>query len=120
MSYDVSLLHPVTRATLMLEQPHHMRGGTYQVGGDSHARLNVTFNYHPHFARAFNTAEGLRSLNGMLAAESIPLIRNAMGRLLDNVLDDYWTPTDGNAKAVLFQLLALAQMRPDGIWEVVD
>ena len=120
MSYDVSLLHPVTRATLMLEQPHHMRGGTYQVGGDIHARLNVTFNYHKHFARALNTAEGLRSLNGVSAAESIPLLKQAAGSLLDNVDPDYWAATEGNVKAVLLQLLSLARMRPDGIWEVVD
>ena len=30
--------------------------------------------------------------------------------------DDYWTATEGNAKRPLLQLLAMAKMRPDGIW----
>ena len=30
---------------------------------------------------------------------------------------DYWLPTRTNAIRPLYQLLALAQMRPDGVWE---
>lgn len=32
--------------------------------------------------------------------------------------DDYWLPTAGNALKPLYQLKAMAQLRPDGIWEV--
>lgn len=30
--------------------------------------------------------------------------------------EDYWEPTAGNAIKPLYQLIAFAQMRPDGIW----
>ena len=30
----------------------------------------------------------------------------------------YWLPTRENAIRPLYQLLAFAQMRPDGVWEV--
>lgn len=118
MSYDIELIHPVTRATLLLDAPHHMRGGTYPVGGETHARLNVTYNYAKAFSKAFNNPEGVKILNGKSAAESIQLIKDALPLLADNVTEDYWEPTEGNAKSVLTQLLALAYMRPDGIWEV--
>ena len=31
--------------------------------------------------------------------------------------DDYWEPTAANALRPLYQLMALAQMRPDGVWD---
>lgn len=34
----------------------------------------------------------------------------------DEVSGDYWEPTEGNAKRALLQLLAMARMRPDGVW----
>ena len=37
MSYDISLTDPVTGETLELDTPHHMRGGTYAVGGTTEA-----------------------------------------------------------------------------------
>ena len=51
MSYDLSLLDPVTREVLTLDEPHQMRGGTYQEGGTREARLNVTYNYAPILLR---------------------------------------------------------------------
>ena len=35
----------------------------------------------------------------------------------DDVSSNYWEPTEGNAKAALLKLIALAEMRPDGIWD---
>lgn len=29
----------------------------------------------------------------------------------------YWEATEGNAKRALLQLLAMARMRPDGVWD---
>ena len=34
MSYDISLVDPVTKETLIMDSPHQMRGGTY--GSVSH------------------------------------------------------------------------------------
>ena len=53
----------------------------------------------------------------MTGAESIPVLQKAIANLGDDTDPDYWKATDGNAKRPLCQLLAMAQMRPDGIWD---
>ena len=120
MSYDLGLCDPLTGNELELDAPHQMKGGTYQVGGCSRAHLNVTYNYSPHLYRVIAGENehdgGLRLLYGKTGAESIPILENAITQLADDVDDDYWEPTEGNAKRALKQLLALAQMRPDGVW----
>jgi hypothetical protein len=52
----------------------------------------------------------------MTGADSIPILEKAIAQLGDDVDEDYWEPTEGNAKRALSQLLALAKMRPDGVW----
>ena len=135
MSYDISLTDPMTGQTLQLDAPHHMRGGTYAVGGTTDAHLNVTGNYATHYYRVFpprpvrediegdqnnagdgGTVGGIRSIYGLSGAASIPVLQSAIAQLGDDVHPDYWEPTEGNAKRALTQLLALAQMRPDGVW----
>jgi hypothetical protein len=131
MSYDIQLVDAVTGETLELDAPHHMRGGTYAVGGTTEAHLNVTYNYCPQFSRVFEprattAAErhdwgrekfsGVRTIYGMTGAESLPVLDRAISMLADDVDPDYWKPTDGNAKRALVQLRALAAMRPDGVW----
>lgn len=131
MSYDIELQDPVTKEVLQLDSPHHMRGGTYCVGGEIEASLNVTYNYAPHFRRVFGDDNveltqfeaifgggetGIRRLYGTSGANSIPVLEKAIAMLGDDVDDDYWKPTEGNAKRALVQLLALAKMRPDGVW----
>lgn len=133
MSYDISLTDPVTGQTLELDTPHQMKGGTYAVGGTTEAHLNVTWNYARHYDRVFKsvpllpgvdphhannsgTVGGIRSIYGLTGAESIPVLKQAIDQLGDDTHYDYWEPTEGNAKRALAQLLALAQMRPDGVW----
>lgn len=115
MSYDISLFDPVTHEELEVEVSHHIRGGTYQIGGTQRAWLNITYNYGPFFRKVFGP-DGVRSIYGMTGAESIPVLKEAISKLGDDVSDDYWEPTEGNAKRALYGLLALAQMRPDGVW----
>lgn len=117
MSYDISLVDPVTRETLSLDAPHHMRGGTYPVGGSTEASLNVTYNYGMHLRAAFNSDKGIRTIYGMSGAESLPILERAISELDDDVDPDYWKSTQGNTKRALTQLLALAKMRPDGVWD---
>lgn len=117
MSYDISLIHRVGRMPLRLSEPHHMHGGTYAVGGEHRATLNITYNYAPSFQKAFGCREGVRSMYGLSGAESIPILKAAIAGLGDDVDPDYWKHTEGNAKSALFQLMALAIMRPDGEWE---
>lgn len=116
MSYDIELQDPITKETLQLDDPHHMRGGTYCIGGTTDAHLNVTYNYGQHF---YNTMgeKGIRTIYGMTGADSIPVLESAIAKLADDVVDNYWEPTEGNAKRALMQLLALAKMRPDGVWD---
>jgi hypothetical protein len=134
VSYDIELVDPVTREVLQLDEAHHMRGGTYCPAGTTDARLNVTYNYAPHFYRVFgdkadeketscfgqmfaSNGSGIRRLYGMTGAQSLPVLDAAIAKLGDDVDPDYWRATEGNAKRALMQLRALAAMRPDGIWD---
>lgn len=136
MSYDIDLVDPITKETLQLDSPHHMKGGNYVLGGTTEASLNVTYNYAPRFHRVFESLDkprpnapdwmfkhgddsqirGIRTLYGLTGAESLPVLDRAISMLGDDVHPDYWKPTDGNAKRALTQLRALASMRPDGVW----
>ena len=79
--------------------------------------LNVTYNYCGHFRRVM-PPKGLRGLDGMMAADSIPILEKGIAHLGNDVDDNYWEPTEGNAKKALYVLLALAKLRPDGVWEI--
>ena len=54
----------------------------------------------------------------MMAADSIPVLEKGIAQLGNDVDDNYWEPTEGNAKKALYGLLALAKLRPDGVWEI--
>jgi hypothetical protein len=116
MSYDISLKCPVTKQTLITEVAHDMRGGIYQAGGCNELWLNVTYNYSSHFYLVMGE-KGIRTIYGLTGAESIPVLLAAMGQLKDDADDDYWEATEGNAKLALTKLLAMARLRPDGIWD---
>lgn len=115
MSYDIELVDPVTREVLQLDHAHHMRGGTYALGGSTEAHLNVTYNYGKHYYRVLGE-QGIRTIYGKTGAESIPILKEGADKLSNDVHDNYWEPTEGNAKRALMQLIALATMRPDGVW----
>ncbi|WP_455136358.1 hypothetical protein [Thermophilibacter sp.] len=116
MSYDIKLIDPVTHEVINFDEPHDMRGGNYCVGGTTEAWLNVTYNYGKFYRRVLGE-DGIRSIYGMTGAESIPVLEEAASKLGDDVSDDYWEATEGNAKRPLLQLAAMARMRPDGIWD---
>lgn len=116
MSYDISLVHPVTREALHADEPHHLRGGTYALGGTTLLELNVTYNYAQILYGVLGE-KGIRRLYGMTGVESIPILIGAIEQLGNDVDKDYWEPTEGNVKVALQQLLALARMRPDGVWD---
>ena len=124
MSYDLGLKDPVTGETLELDAPLQMEGGTYAIGVCSTAEIDITYNYSGHYKRVFGSMGngrycGIRCIYGMTGAESIPILEQAISMLGDDVNEDYWEPTEGNAKHALYQCLALAQLRPDGVWEGV-
>lgn len=133
MSYDISLHDPVTKETIEFENPHFMRGGTYAMDGTTEAWLNITYNYAQWYYRAEALGDdGIRAIYGLTGAESIPILRKAIVGLeslnedlsederqeyLAKEVSGYWLPTRENAIKPLYQLLAMAQMRPDGIWD---
>lgn len=116
MSYDIYLNDPISGETLQLDIPHQMKGGTYQVGGTTECHLNITYNYAPSYYKTLGD-KGIRAIYGMTGAESIPILQKAIAQLGDDCDPNYWKHTEGNAKKPLLQLIALAQMRPDGVWD---
>ena len=117
MSYSISLVDPVTKETLELDEPHFMRGGTYAVNGTKELWLNITYNYGPIYYRPDILGKnGIRAIYGLSGADSISILETAAAALNDDVHPDYWLATEGNAKRSLLQLLAMAKLRPDGIW----
>lgn len=115
MSYSIDLLEPVTRNVIELDHPHFIRGAQYAVGGTTKLTLNVTYNYGKIYYHLFGE-QGIRFLYDKSAHETIVPLQEAIAKLKDDVDDNYWNATEGNAKQALISLLTFAQMRPDGIW----
>ena len=118
MGWDVILVDPVTKEELFTEEKHQIQGGTYAVGGTNKLWVSITYNYSKFYYATFPEGKGLNWLSGKLAAETIPVIREAINKLGNDVTNRYWDATEGNAKQSLYKLLALAQLRPDGMWEL--
>ena len=78
MSYDISLVDPVTKETLEADFVHHITGGSYTIGGTRKLELNVTWNYCKFYYgdKAFGD-KGIKSLDGMTGAESIPILKKS-------------------------------------------
>lgn len=116
MSYDIRLVDPITKEGLHTQEPHQMGGGTYALGGTTELWLNVTYNYSAHFVKTLGP-DGIRAIYGKTGAQSIPMLEQAISQLKDTASHNYWEPSEGNAKRALCQLLAMARLRPDGVWD---
>lgn len=138
MSYDIYLCDPATKETIELDVPHQIHGGMFAVGGTTELWLNITYNYarwyymEGVFSEKDGENKGIRTIYGLNGAQSIPILKNAISALEscqedigederkdyeNHGLTGYWMPTRANAIKPLYQLLAFAQMRPDGIWD---
>lgn len=118
MGYYIELVDQDSGETLQLDQPHHMKGSIYCIGGSCEASLSVTYNYGQFYLDAFGNEEGIRTIYGLTGAESIPVLKQAIANMGDEKpTGKYWEGNRGDAKRPLRQLLALAQMRPDGLWQ---
>jgi hypothetical protein len=96
----------------------HEEGGTYVAGGTDEACVSVTTNYTRHFVDALG-GESLREfLQDRKAADAIPGLEAGVGKLGTERGDDYWTPTPGNAGAVLALLLRWARQHPEAVFYV--
>jgi archaellum component FlaF (FlaF/FlaG flagellin family) len=122
MSWDFYLCDSVSKEVLTIDSPHFMFGGTYCPNGTNQLHLNITYNYskviNPAMFDVPQEETYAKVFNGKSALETIPLLNKAISNLSDNTDEDYWNPTEGNAKRALIQLLTIAKMRPDGIWQV--
>ena len=124
MSWDFDLCDPVTKKVLETEEKHEIKGGTYCVGGTTEMALNVTYNYSDIINKKMKVLgigdkhEYAYYLNGKTGVETIEPLKKIIASLKDDVDEDYWKPTEGNAKRALCGLLAFAQMKPDGVWRV--
>lgn len=116
MSYDINLVDPITKETIKFDMPHQIKGGNYAVGGTTEAWLNITYNYSEHFYRTMGK-KGIRTIYGLTGAKAIPILKKAVAKLGDDIDDDYWKPTQGNAKQALLGLLSFAQIQPNGIFQ---
>lgn len=116
MSYDIYFCDPISKETIILNEPHFMSGGTYAIGGTKEMWLNITCNYYKNY---FPHGLNIPDLNGKTAADVIPELDRVIGLLGDDTDPDYWKPTDGNAKRALIQLRTMAKMRPDAVIKVV-
>lgn len=119
MSWSFDLCDPVTKKVLSTEKKHFMHGATVCVGGDTAMTLDITYNYSDIINKVIGHGVGFAELFvGKTGAESIPILKDGISKLSDDVDDDYWKATEGNVKRALSMLLAFAEMRPDGVWSV--
>ena len=125
MSYDCYVNFKKNNEHVVFPQKHELIGGTFALGGNDEAWLNVTFNYHKSFVKAFENDEGLNLLIGMDLKPSLELLDKAIKNLGDEPpVDDYWAATDGNAKVALVNLKSLGELAleyfPDEemVWEI--
>ncbi len=119
MSCDVNLTNPIMHETLEIDYKHSIHGGTYQIGASKYIWLNVAYNYAEIYARndVFGL-NGVRILNGMTGAESIPILQKAIDSLKKEVHRDYWKTTDGDARLALCNVLQMAKVHPDCVWKI--
>ena len=101
MSYDINLLDPITKEVVEINDAHFLRGGTYKMGGSKELTLNITYNYSEILRQVIQPEDtpseyktGIRSLYGMTALETIPILEVAISNLKDNVVNNYWQPTE--------------------------
>lgn len=116
MSYDITLIDPITKEPIQFDKPHNIKGGAYLKEGTTEAWLNVTYNYAPILYKVMGE-KGIRTIYGKTGAEATFILKDAISKLGDDVDKDYWKATEGNAKRALCGLLAFAQLRPDGIFK---
>ena len=139
MGYDISLINKKTGKIIDIidTELDPVTGETTYVLGETTAPwLNITYNYDPYFYKVLGK-KGIGSIYGKTAKQSIPILEKAISKLKDvddnywkpterNAKkdvdeysdDDYWNATEGNAKKALQLLLKLAKMAPpDSTWK---
>lgn len=115
MSYDIWLENDLGEIET-LYKPIKMIMGTIRVGGETEANANITYNYAPIFYKYIDEEEGIRWLYGKKAKNTVDKLESTISKLKDDISEDYWECTEGNAKRSLENLLNLAKMFPESRW----
>lgn len=120
MSYDIYAKHK-NGEDLVLPKKHNIKGGTYVYSGTDEAHLNITYNYSPFFYKHLHHDQGLRYIYGKSVRETLGLLRSVILTLDDDVTEDYWEATEGNAKCALLGLYTIGELAldvdPDAVWD---
>jgi len=112
VSYWVSLSYP---DGVLASVPPFSEGGTYALGGNDEATLNVTYNY----SEVFKLLDfRLKDLHEKQAADTVDILSGLVAKLGTHVYTDYWAPTPGNAGHALNVLLGWAVQHPQAVWMV--
>lgn len=121
---------------------YDQKTGRFTPRPTTEAHLGITYNYSHYYyegtegdERFFGTLEddhpedkprnlGIRGIYGKTGAESIPMLHEIVERIKHMPDEEcpadckgYWKPTAENAVRPLHYLIAMAKMRPDGIWD---
>lgn len=126
MSYDISIICECCQQPLKFETPQQLIGGTVPYDPISgrilprqEAETNITFNYYKHF-RSTLGEEGVKGIHGKSVVETMPILRFAIQKLGADESEDYWEPTEGNARKALMTLVQMAEAVDfKGFWKVI-
>lgn len=110
MSYDISLVNKDTDEQLYINEEHNLTGGTYAVGGTKELYLNITFNYC-NIYKEYDLY--IPDLDNQLVVDVISKLCSVYAEMEGEPSDNYWEPTEGNAKRALKNLITLCSMAPD-------
>ena len=116
MSWWVHLVNKKDKTEVKI--PLHQEGGTYMLGGNTRAELNITYNYSPFYYQHLDEKEGLRWLNDKKAKDCLKKLEYAVQALGIERSNDYWKPTAGNAGYALSIIAAWAVENPNAIFTV--
>lgn len=115
MSYDIYFRDAVSQEIITLPYKHQLNGATYCLGGTDELSFNITFNYGGIYNQyGFYVPQ----LSGLTAVAAMPILEGVISRLDDDVTDNYWEATEGNAKKALVSLLTMCQLKPDAVIDV--
>jgi hypothetical protein len=111
--------------------------GRFTPALNTEAWINITYNYAPYYYEVL-PEKGIRTIYGMTGFDSISVLELLIDKIKgkyfvdgkwiksqrnkgndevdEGQTDDYWKATAANSIRPLYQLIALAKMRPDGIW----
>lgn len=113
MSYDLGLY--INEKAVEVEP--FEEGGTYVLGGNDRAELNVTYNYSSWYYKYLSPKKGIRWLYGKQAKNCIKRLEEAVKKLGTKRSDNYWKVTKGNAGYALNILLHWAKQYPEAVFD---